>query len=128
MNEDPHRIMADAAGAAGQFQQKHFTASPAPLQSNITAADARRLIDTTACEFLRLILPDRGYYAATIRRARTGRFENVFAGSIEELWNLIKQADEAGDTVYYACASRSVAQAETTSQARREQRGEVKWI
>src|SRR5260370_42302862 len=65
----------------------------------------RQTADETGCQFLRLILPDRGYRVATIKNSRTGRFENIFSSTNEELWKIIKAEDEAGHTSYHACAS-----------------------
>jgi hypothetical protein len=63
------------------------------------------MVDDLAIGFLRLILPACGHYVATIKNSSTGRFENVFASSIEELWKIITAADEAGHATYHACAS-----------------------
>jgi putative DNA primase/helicase len=64
----------------------------------------RQIIDDTALEFLRLILPDRGPYVAMIVESKQRKY-NKFASTIEALWEIIKAADSAGHTVYHACAS-----------------------
>jgi hypothetical protein len=60
--------------------------------------------DETACNFLRLILPELGYYVALIITSE-GRKQNRFAKTIPELWRTMKEADEAGHTAYHACAT-----------------------
>ena len=54
--------------------------------------------------FLKIILPDRGLYAAFIVEAN-GRKYNVFASSPEELWKIMHRADQRGHTAYHACAT-----------------------
>jgi hypothetical protein len=97
MNDNPHRIVADAAGveAVDQFQQQNSTASPTPLQS----------VHDVSCQFLRLILPEEGPYAAFIFEKDGVRKRVEFAGEISELWEIIKAADTAGHTAYHACAA-----------------------
>jgi hypothetical protein len=104
-SENPHRIVADAAGAVKQSGQTHSTASPPPLQPNHMATVAQALsIDETACQFLHLILPDHGPYIVFVNEPN-GRKRNVFASTIEELWSIIKREDAAGHAAYHACAS-----------------------
>jgi hypothetical protein len=64
----------------------------------------RQMTDDTACQFLRLILPARGHYAAMIVESERRKY-NKFASTIEEFWEIIKQADRAVYTAYHACAS-----------------------
>jgi hypothetical protein len=104
MNEDPHRVGQDAARAedADQVQDPQFTVSSPNIQP--CAADDRRVVDDLALQFLRLILPDRGYYVAWIKTS-DGQKYNRFASTVEELWTVIKEADGAGHAAYHACAS-----------------------
>jgi hypothetical protein len=97
MNQNPHRIIADAAGgeAVDKFQQQNSTATPSPLQSS-------KSVDDLARQFLRLILPEKGPYALFIVEA-TRKYIR-FAATILELWQKIKAADAAGNTAYHACA------------------------
>jgi len=44
----------------------------------------RQIADETACEFLRLILPGRGYYVAMIVESEKRKY-NEFAATIEDL-------------------------------------------
>jgi hypothetical protein len=106
MNEDPHRIVADAAGdTVDQLQPKQSTKSFIPSQTSETVESAAELsVDDVACKFLRLILPEHGPYVAMIVEAQ-GRKYNRFAATIDELWEIIKKADEAGCTAYHACSS-----------------------
>jgi hypothetical protein len=106
MNEDPRRTVSDAAGAdAANPQKQNRTASPPRFQSHHSGATAGRTsIDDMACQFLWLILPDRGPYIVWINSSN-GRKYNHFASTIEELWEVIKAADRAGYTAYHACAS-----------------------
>ena len=102
-NEYPRRFGV-AAGAAEQFQENFSTASlGSPQSPEVASAAVQQVVDETACRFLRLILPDKGPYAAFI--VETGRKYNEFAPTIETLCNLIKSADQAGNTAYHACAS-----------------------
>jgi hypothetical protein len=104
-DEDPHRAGQGATGAEDQAQQHQSTSSSAPPQlSGTLSSSARQSADETAIQFLRLILPDRGFYAAMIVRSAKKKY-NRFASSIPELWEIIKLADEAGQTAYHACAS-----------------------
>jgi len=57
-----------------------------------------------AREFLALILPEPGPYAAFIVESGSNRKRIVFASTTEELWEIIKAADIAGHTAYHACA------------------------
>jgi hypothetical protein len=61
--------------------------------------------DERALEFLALILPEQGPYAAFIVESGSNRKRPVFASSIEELWQIIKLADLTGHTAYHACAA-----------------------
>jgi Virulence-associated protein E len=63
-------------------------------------------IDSISTKFLRLILPDQGFYAAAIKRTGSKGFRpTIFASSIEELWTIIENADRDGYDTYHACAS-----------------------
>ena len=105
MNKNPHRAGQGAIGAEGQFQQRNSTPSSNPFQSaEITAFTQRGSRDETACNFLRSILPELGYYVALVITSE-GRKENWFATTIAELWRIMKEADEAGHTAYHACAT-----------------------
>ena len=105
MNESPHRVGQGAIGAEGQFQQNESNKSSAQIQSEGTSAlGHRQTTDEAARHFLRLILPEEGPYIAHINRQNGGK-RNEFASTIFELWKIIKSADDAGHTVYYACAS-----------------------
>jgi hypothetical protein len=102
--ETPAAGQAAGAAAVDQFWQKQFIASPAPLQSHVMdAVGARQRADNTACQFLRLILPEQGVYIATLNRGESKW--NEFAQSIEQLWDIIRRADSNGLTAYHACAS-----------------------
>jgi hypothetical protein len=100
-DENPHRAGQGATGAEDQAQQRQSTSSSAPPQLSGTA---RQSADETAIEFLRLMLPDRGFYAAMIVKSAKQKY-NRFASTIPELWEIIKKADKAGDAAYHACAS-----------------------
>jgi hypothetical protein len=64
------------------------------------------MVSDLPVKFLRLILPDRGHYIAAVKLAKGKGFKpNSFASSIEELWNMIENADRDGHEVYHACAS-----------------------
>ena len=106
MSDDPHRVRQDATGAAeGKIQQTQFTSSLAPKQSNESAAVAlRQTSDEAACRFLQLILPEEGPYIAWIKKSNEKKF-NVFVSAISELWVVIKRANDAGHSVYHACAN-----------------------
>jgi hypothetical protein len=105
MNESPHRAGPGAIGAEGQFQQSQSNKSSAQPQPETTAAVGhRQTTDGAARRFLRLILPEEGPYIAHINR-QDGRKYNEFASTISELWAIIKVADDAGHTVYHACAN-----------------------
>lgn len=56
--------------------------------------------------FLRLILPEQGYYIAAIKLVKRKGFKpSIFASTIEELWAAIENADRDGYETYHACAS-----------------------
>jgi hypothetical protein len=104
MSESPHRVLGDAARAVGKIEHQQFTAPSASFQSHdAVAAAAGHVADETARQFLRLVLPDRGYYVGMILESE--RRNNVFAPTIERLWEIVKDADQAGHTAYHACAS-----------------------
>jgi hypothetical protein len=63
-----------------------------------------RQTDEPAGAFLTLILPDEGPYAAFIVETESKRKYVVFASTIPELLELIKDADAVGHTAYHACA------------------------
>jgi len=103
-SEDPHRAGQGATGAEDQAQQNQSTSSSAPPQLSETPSSSAQLsADETAIQFLRLILPGRGFYAAMIVNSAKQKY-NRFASTIPELWEIIKLADEAGQTAYHACA------------------------
>jgi hypothetical protein len=108
VNENPRRVEGDTAGAEAvtEFQQKHFTASTSPLQSP-GRTDHTSDLSRAGCAFLRFILPDTGPYVAF--RLEGQRRYNEFASTVEELWELIKRADDAGYDAYHACAGYKVA-------------------
>jgi hypothetical protein len=105
-DEDPHRAGQGATGAEDQARKKHqSTSSSAPPQLSGTLSSSARLsADETAIQFLRLILPNRRFYAAMIVKSARQKY-NRFCSTIPELWEIIKLADEAGQTAYHACAS-----------------------
>ena len=106
MKDNPRRVGQDATGAEGNFQgASNFTASSAPFQSEKNPIVAfRQTTDDAACHFLQLILPEQGPYIAWIKTSE-GRKYNVFASTISELWSIIKSANDAGHSVYHACAN-----------------------
>jgi len=119
MKNNPHRTaMRQGAEAVRQFEQKQFTASTTPLQPpDLTAHNSR---DETARAFLRLILPESGAYAVFIDDGK--RRYNKFATSVEQTWDLIKRADEAGYTAYHACAAYNEARQNPTNARGAERR------
>ena len=127
-NESPHRAGQGATGAEGKFQQTRSTKSSARLQSEATAAlGHRQTTDEAARRFLRLILPEDGPFIAYIDEQNGGK-HNEFASTIFELWKISKSADDAGHTVYHACASFNEAQ-HNRKQTHPNQRryGRTKW-
>jgi hypothetical protein len=105
MNESPHRASPGAIGAEGQFQQSQSNKSSAqPQPETIATVGHRQTTDGAARRFLRLILPEDGPYIAHVKK-QNGRKYNVFASTIFELSKIIKSADDAGHTVYHACAN-----------------------
>lgn len=93
-NESPRRGQ-NTAGAIG-FEHQQLTARTMSYQPQNA--------NETACQFLRLILPEQGHYVAMIVESEQRR-HNEFAQTIERLWEIIKEADRAGYTAYHACAS-----------------------
>ena len=77
-NEIPRRAGQGATGAGEGFQQTQVTTTPALKQLIPVEVEI-------ATQFLRLILPPTGPYAAWIRFP-DGRSFNAFAHSIDELW------------------------------------------
>jgi hypothetical protein len=75
-----------------------------PQLSGTMPSSAQQSADETAIQFLRLILPDRGFYAAMIVKSERQKY-NRFASTIPDLWEIIKKADKDGNTAYHACAS-----------------------
>ena len=56
--------------------------------------------------FLNLILPERGFYIASIKNPRAkGFMPSRFASTREQLWSIIAEADQDGFATYHACAS-----------------------
>jgi hypothetical protein len=59
-----------------------------------------------ALAFLNLILPERGFYIASIKNPRgKGFLPNRFAATPEALWAILEEADRDGYESYHACAS-----------------------
>jgi hypothetical protein len=106
MNEDPYRAGQGATGAEGvdQFQIKSTASEPSLQALDPKAATSQQHTDDTACQFLRLILPEHGPYALTVALSSGATF-NEFAATIEDLWRKQAQWDARGATVYHACAS-----------------------
>jgi hypothetical protein len=105
MNDNPRRVGQGATGAEGNFQGQNFTASSAPFQSEKNPIVAfRQTTDETACRFLQLILPEEGAFIAWSKKS-SGQKYNVFVSTISELWVVIKRANDAGHSVYHACAN-----------------------
>jgi Virulence-associated protein E len=63
--------------------------------------------ENISVRFLKLILPERGYYIAAVKRpgGKGGFKPSIFAASIEELWSAIEEHDRNGWETYHACAS-----------------------
>jgi hypothetical protein len=79
--------------------------------------------DNIAVRFLRLILPEQGYYAVAIKNPRSKGFKPTeFAASIEELGKIIADNDRDEYVVYHACASFNEALNDPPGTAAREKR------
>src|SRR6516165_10467573 len=62
--------------------------------------------DDISVKFLKLILPEQGFFIAAIKNPRGRGFKpSIFASTIGELWTIIENADRDGDQNYFACAS-----------------------
>lgn len=63
--------------------------------------------DNISVRFLKLILPDRGYYIAAVKRpgGKGGFKPSIFAANIEDLWSALQEHDRNGWETYHACAS-----------------------
>jgi hypothetical protein len=62
--------------------------------------------DNVSVRFLKLILPEQGFYIAAIKNPKAKGFKpSIFAATIEELWAVIESADRDGYETYHACAS-----------------------
>ena len=62
--------------------------------------------DDISVSFLKLILPEQGYYIAAIKRLGAKGFKpSVFASTVEDLWTIIESADRDGYETYHACAA-----------------------
>ncbi len=59
----------------------------------------------SAHDFLRWVLPNEGYYCATIARSDTGAKYNKHFTNTESLASFILAQDQLGNTAYYACSS-----------------------
>jgi Family of unknown function (DUF5906) len=59
--------------------------------------------DNISVRFLKLILPEQGYYITWVKRR--GRNLNIFASSVEELWSEIEDRDRDAWETYHACAN-----------------------
>ena len=106
MSDNPCRVGQDATGAEeDQFQGQNLLPRSTlfnPRKKPIVAF--RQTTDDAACHFLQLILPEQGPYIAWIKTS-DGRKYNVFVSAISELWVVIKRANDAGHSVYHACAN-----------------------
>ena len=72
----------------------------------LTPFNNPRGADDLSIRFLRLILPEQGYYIAAIKLAKRRGFKSsIFASTIEELWTSIENADREEYEAYHACAS-----------------------
>src|SRR6516162_1674249 len=61
--------------------------------------------DDIPVRFLKLILPEQGYFVAAINNPKAKEFKpSNFAETIEELWSVIENADRDGYEAYHACA------------------------
>src|SRR6476661_1357889 len=62
--------------------------------------------DNISIRFLKLILPEQGYYIAAVKRVGSKGFRSsIFVGTIEELLDVIETYDRDGYEAYHACAS-----------------------
>jgi hypothetical protein len=61
--------------------------------------------DNISVRFLKLILPDQGYYIAAVKRPRGGFINPIFAESAEDLWSELEEYDRNGWETYHACGS-----------------------
>jgi hypothetical protein len=63
--------------------------------------------DNVSVRFLKLVLPEQGYYIAAVKRpgGKGGFKPSIFATSVEELWSAIEEHDRNGWETYHACAS-----------------------
>src|SRR5882724_3936625 len=61
--------------------------------------------DNTSVRFLKLVLPEQGYYIAAVKRPGSkGGFKHIFTASVEELWSVLEEHDRNGWETYHACA------------------------
>jgi hypothetical protein len=62
--------------------------------------------DNISIRFLKLVLPEQGYYIAAVKRpgSKSG-FRHIFAASVEELWGELEEHDRNGCETYHACGS-----------------------
>jgi hypothetical protein len=75
-------------------------------QSMLTPFSNPPIIDDISVRFLKLILPEQGYYIAAIKRSGAKGFKpSVFAPTIEELWTNVENAGQDGYETYHACAA-----------------------
>ena len=96
----PHRGRCGGV-EVDQSRPEQSTKSSSKSQSH--ASQNGQQTDAEPLAFLQLILPDRGAYVAWIKTS-DGRNITVLLRTIEDLWNIIKEADRAGHTAYHACA------------------------
>jgi len=63
--------------------------------------------DNISVRFLKLLLPEQGYYIAAVKRpgGKGGFKPSIFAASVEELWSQIEEHDRNGWETYHACSS-----------------------
>jgi len=62
--------------------------------------------DNISVRFLKLVLPEQGYYIAAVKRPGSkGGFRHIFTASVEELWSVLEEHDRNGWETYHACAS-----------------------
>ena len=63
--------------------------------------------DNISVRFLKLIMPEQGYYIATVKRpgSKGGFKPSIFAPSVEDLWNVLQEHDRNGCEAYHGCAS-----------------------
>jgi Domain of unknown function (DUF927) len=62
---------------------------------------------STTIDFLKLVLPDEGYYVATI--INQGKARNYFCNSVDRLAQGINTADRGGLAAYHACGTFKIA-------------------